>query len=353
MTRDILLVGSIALANAEEVFRTVADVIGPAAKRIPDGETGTARAYWLQCQTPFFLDNPQLEMVERDAASPGGFRHARIPSNGLYSPTAAGAYMGQARLKPGVEPNDLRFDNLGYADWAEESFGIFKGLQKEGVVPAGAKFQVCIPTTQVVIYSRMVYQEIPKIAPAYEAGIFREVERICQNLPKNEVSIQWDCTEPVGWQDADEAMKTGMIKRMVSFAEPVADGVELGYHLCYGDWEHKHMREPDDLGESVEMANAVSSSVGREIGWMHMPVPRGRSDDAYFAPLKDLKLHPETELVLGLVHHTDGIDGTRRRMAAADKFVSGYGIATECGMGRRPPETIMELMRIHKQASEL
>ena len=71
--------------------------------------------------------------------------------------------------------------------------------------------------------------------------------------------------------------------------------------------------------------------------------PRDRDDDAYFAPLTDLKLHPETQLVLGLVHHTDGIEGTRKRMQAADKVVSGYGIATECGMGRRPPETIQEL----------
>jgi len=35
--------------------------------------------------------------------------------------------------------------------------------------------------------------------------------------------------------------------------------------------------------------------------WMHMPTPRERSDDAYFAALKDLDLRPETRLYLGLV----------------------------------------------------
>ena len=43
----------------------------------------------------------------------------------------------------------------------------------------------------------------------------------------------------------------------------------------------------------------------------HLPVPRNRTDEVYFAPLRTLRLHPETELYLGLVHYTDGIEGTR------------------------------------------
>jgi hypothetical protein len=40
-------------------------------------------------------------------------------------------------------------------------------------------------------------------------------------------------------------------------------------------------------------------------------------------------------------------------MAAADKVVQDYGIATECGLGRRPAETIMALLKIHAQAAEI
>ena len=68
-----------------------------------------------------------------------------------------------------------------------------------------------------------------------------------------------------------------------------------------------------------------------------MPVPRDRSDDAYFAPLSRLRLHPETELCLGLVHYTDGVAGTRQRLAAAERHVARFSIATECGFGRRDP----------------
>jgi hypothetical protein len=113
------------------------------------------------------------------------------------------------------------------------------------------------------------------------------------------------------------------------------------------------MREPDDAATLVEMANGITAGVRRPIDWLHVPVPRSRDDDAYYAPLRDLKLQPETELVMGLIHHTDGIEGTRRRMQAANRVVSGYGISTECGMGRRPAETIHELLQIHREAADL
>jgi hypothetical protein len=46
------------------------------------------------------------------------------------------------------------------------------------------------------------------------------------------------------------------------------------------------------------------------------------------------------------------VGGTRRRLATAEKYVKNFAIATECGFGRRPPETIPELLRIHAAAAE-
>ena len=57
-------------------------------------------------------------------------------------------------------------------------------------------------------------------------------------------------------------------------------------------------------------------------------------------------------MILGLVHHTDGAEGGRARMAAADKYVSGYDLATECGFGRRPAKTIPGLLRIHAEVAD-
>jgi hypothetical protein len=77
----------------------------------------------------------------------------------------------------------------------------------------------------------------------------------------------------------------------------------------------------------------ISSAVKRDVDWIHMPVPKNRVDEEYYAPLKGLKLGEETELFLGLAHGGD-LDGTEKRIEIAGKVVGGFGVATECGMGR-------------------
>jgi hypothetical protein len=68
--------------------------------------------------------------------------------------------------------------------------------------------------------------------------------------------------------------------------------------------------------------------------------------------LKKPKLKSGTELYLGLIHLTDGIEGAKRRATAAKRFVSDFGVATECGFGRRPPETIPDLIRLHRLVAQ-
>jgi hypothetical protein len=147
-------------------------------------------------------------------------------------------------------------------------------------------------------------------------------------------------------------MQESFANILIDLGNHVPADIDLLYHLCYGDANHKHAAEPTDKGDMVEFTNRLMSGLNRPEQMVHMPVPRDRPDEAYFAPLRQLKLTPETQLCLGLVHHTDGVDGTRRRMATADKFVRDYSIATECGFGRRDPATIPELLRIHAQAAE-
>ena len=67
---------------------------------------------------------------------------------------------------------------------------------------------------------------------------------------------------------------------------------------------------------------------------------------------RTLKLKPETEFYLGLVHFTDGLQGAQRRLAAAKRVVSNFGVATECGFGRRPPETIPGLLKLHREVAQ-
>jgi hypothetical protein len=84
--------------------------------------------------------------------------------------------------------------------------------------------------------------------------------------------------------------------------------------LCYGSPADEHCVQPKDAGIMVEMTNAIAAGVKRPIQFFHLPVPKGRTDDAYYVPLETLKLGPETELYLGLIHHDDA-EGDATRLA--------------------------------------
>src|SRR5262249_52925950 len=88
-----------------------------------------------------------------------------------------------------------------------------------------------------------------------------------------------------------------------------------------------------------------------QVSYVHMPVPRERADMGYVAPLEKLRLPGTTRLYLGLVHYTDGVEGTHKRIETASSTYADFGIATECGMGRRVGQDIPALLRIDREAA--
>ena len=193
-----------------------------------------------------------------------------------------------------------------------------------------------LPTPLAPVFVFIVPGDQAVVEPAYEAAMFAELDQMMAAIPQHDLALQWDIAvefgileraTPTTFEDA----KKMVVELLVQLGNRVPADVELGYHLCYGDAGHKHFVEPAVASKLVEVANAISAGVRREFNWIHMPVPGNRTDDAYFVPLRRLPPHPETELYLWLVHFTDGVAGTRRRIAAAQKVVADFGVATECG----------------------
>jgi hypothetical protein len=65
--RSVYLVGTIPLANATEVFRTVSRIVGPALRWLPDGERGERRS-WLPWLEPIFSTHYGIEGTRRRIA---------------------------------------------------------------------------------------------------------------------------------------------------------------------------------------------------------------------------------------------------------------------------------------------
>ena len=108
---------------------------------------------------------------------------------------------------------------------------------------------------------------------------------------------------------------------------------------------------PKDTAILVEIANGLSRQLARRLDFIHMPVPKNRVDDAYYAPLAELMLPADTELYLGLIHHDDH-EGDRMRITAAHNVVPNFGIASECGWGRTNSEWVPGLISSHRLAAQ-
>ena len=216
-----------------------------------------------------------------------------------------------------------------------------------------------LPTPLGVVGSFLREEDRPSFEPVYEAALANELQQIIEGIPNDELAIQWDAAlefahlEGAGYgtpsQPWFDDVWAGTSERLARQIDRVPEPVEVGVHLCYGDVAEKHFAEPGDTAVLTRFANLVAEQVQRQLGWVHLPVPIERDDAAYFAPLENLAISPDTELYLGLVHREDGAEGAERRLAAAQQHVARtFGVATECGFGRAPEGTAVPLFEAHR-----
>ena len=181
-------VGSIPLPDAETVFRTLAAATGPHLKRLPDGETGI-RKTWIRFLQQVLADNPAIEV----ASDVPPFKFTQWDGKLLRE-------IPRLRVKPGarLDPATVK---TGYADMAIESWRLFDRLQQEGVIPAGVKFQISLPTPIAPTYNNMVPTDRPALIPVLTTHMLGEVAAIAQALPNDRIALQWDvCQEVIAWE---------------------------------------------------------------------------------------------------------------------------------------------------------
>jgi hypothetical protein len=338
---DAQLCGSVNLEDAEAVFRELSKV-SETLRRVPDGETGP-RQQWIMAQMARFAANPDFVQTQET-----GFAYGSRPS---------------FRLRDGLAPEDASFD-LGYATGATESYPMFKRLRDEGKFAPDARFQVSLPTQAAIVRVYIDPEQQAAIAPVFEHTLANEIAEILKSVPAEDLALQWDvAVEFSRLEGRFESLSPGpnddeeIIAQLVRLGGLVPEPVQLGYHLCYGDAPDEpggvghHFMQPRDTSLLVRVANEIVSGVRRPVDWIHMPVPIERDDDAYFAPLGGLSLPAQTRLFLGLVHWQDGVEGTQRRIDAAARHIRGFGVATECGMGRRPSEVVPTLLEIQREVT--
>ena len=333
------LVGGVPLGSAEEVFATTSRLLGVHLPRIPDGEVGRP---WMAWFAPIITENPALEKTDEQ-----------------FRPHPGGQASFRYRLAPGARAEEVRFTGLQHAAVAIESYGIFKRLKDESRIHPQAKLQVTLAHPIPVIRRYFPETLQDAIEPAFEQALLAEVATIAAMIPHHELAIQWDCAsavfatlergEPSRFGETRAEMYGPLAERLARFGRAVPRDIDLLYHFCYGNSNGKHSVEPSSTRDAVIMANRVAALLGlaRPIQLIHLPVPIARDDDAYFAPLTELALGPETTIALGLIHLRDGIEGAQRRSAAARKYLRSFALGTECGLSHVGKDNLLPVLELH------
>ncbi|MEQ8696997.1 MAG: hypothetical protein RLT05_10615, partial [Bauldia litoralis] len=317
ISRDVLFVGSLPAEDTAGCLDALGAALGDVLKRVPDGETG-ARSKFITWQAPVIGGAEQFEMGELGPQSEWG-------PNGELPPRII-------RLKPGAtgRPN---FGPTGYADAAIESFRVFKEAKAAGRFAKEARFQVGLPTPLGVIALFLEPDGQAVAEPPYAERMQADVDRICREIPAEDLTVQWDVpTEIAIWEGHTDTFldgdKEGCVERLVALMERVPAAAEVGMHLCYGDVSHQHWKEPD-LALMAEFTNTVTARLTRRLDYVHMPILRDWKDADDYAGLERFDLPAETQVFLGLLHMTDGVEGAKARIAAAREHLGSFGVRSE------------------------
>ncbi len=338
--------GSVNLADADSVMREIVSRVPSGLRRVPDGETGD-RGNWIFFQMQKFLQSPLL-----------------VPARPLDAADGDYEQLPQLRLADGVDPAQMKWPDLGYAEAYLESYKTFSALRAEGMIPGGVRFQVEYPTPLASIGGYIVPEQQQALLGSYEQAMFADLDRLLAAIPPSEVAVQWDVAVEFGV--LEESFAPGgaqafdaIIAGLVRCVDAVPAEVPAGLHLCYGDYGHQHFKQPESLALQVRVLNAVSAAAGRTVSFVSFTVPQYQREESYFAPLAGLAAGPGTELNFALVpyHPADQAPGTTgdqvrlidAALAASPGGSRAWGICTECGMGRAGREEIPGLLDLHRQ----
>jgi hypothetical protein len=278
-------------------------------------------------------------------------------------PGAAAEYHWTFRIRDGVE--QLDFGELGYAEAAEQSYAIFRRLREEGTIAPGVRFQVSLPATSsgtdVYFDDRASW---PRIHAAYAAAMKREIARMLEVIPADDLLIQLDLAWEVvdlsigdeqyfpWWPDQGFEEKFDRhLTLLAELAAGIPGEVALGLHWCYGTWGGWPMTEMTSLELCVRLSNESVRRVPRRVDYVHMPVVEN-PDAGFLRPLRDLEIG-DTYVYLGLIHPQDGLGGARGRIEQASEYLDEFGIAAVCGFGREDPAALGDILALHRDAARV
>lgn len=336
--------GSLPFSSTDESLHFIARELGPWVTRVPDGEPGE-RANWVLTQRRHFFENPAFEVV----------------------PPSAEVTRPLVRLKPGVDDAQIRFEPFDYAEYARASYPRFRAARERGDLDPKARFLVSLPTPFNAVSFFVVLEHQVRALAAYERRAREALDGVLGEVPAGDLSIQWDLPIELatlqGWFPNPFADEAALLEGVARASDWVPAEIDFGFHLCYGDTKFgpspfmgKPSKDapsrkdigrnivPEDASTLVRAINGLSAVVRRPIHFIQAATMREWDTPRHWRALAELRLRPETQLYIGLVHASDGVAGARLRHALVSEHLTQFGVSTECGLGRHSHEQVADVL---------
>ena len=309
---------------------------------MPDGETGE-RTLWIKFQQKMLFEHPAME---QDTTRP--------PLPVKQADGTVHRHIQLLRLKPHADPEQVEFQT-GYDKAAAASYRVFRALRDAGVVAAGMRLQIALPTPKATGLMYVSPTSRDRYLRAYERCLLKALDNILSHIPHQDLSIQFDvCQEVLLFENyfpvREPNYKQSVFEQFARLGAAVPHDVDLGFHLCYGSPGDQPLLVLDDTGVLVELMNGIADFVRRPVQFIHIPVPKHATEE-FFAPLRGWRRPEASHLYLGLLQFNDET-GNRARIAAAKHVIQDFGIAAECGFGRTDPSRVPMILAGHRAAAQ-
>ena len=344
------LVGSIPYNNEKTAMEKTIDIIGKNLKSLPDGEIGrkTARHKtgerlgWIQWVIERFENNPAFTLVTQP-------RYDSV--TGLWAD-----YKSMVRYKLNVKPRDLyQYLDFGYIDYFNENYSLFKKLRKEHHAK-DLVYQFGIPGTLALSFFSIGFIQGLRNRSIFEDRQAYEANRI-HEAAGDDVLFQIEVPIELGLVIKAPGflkllVRRWAVKTIISLVNKMDADSKIGIHLCLGDLNNVPFSKITDVGSLVDFSNEIIRQWPRErpLDFIHYPMAMGNippsTDAAYYVPLKELHLPPETRFIAGFIHERLNDSQLADILALTEDLLGRtVDVSSSCGLGRRSEDVADLLLR--------
>ncbi|QIS05503.1 hypothetical protein F5X71_27170 [Nocardia brasiliensis] len=342
-TRAVHFVGSFPAESTDTAMRAMLDTSWPLLRTLPTGETRRYEFY--------------IKPIIEDLVAQGVLASKRA---GEWDTSRQRTIYRPARGKRLTA--DLM--DLGYLHETAEALPVFRALcEQRGL--SGLTLQMGMPTDFTLAFIAMGGTGVLRHRRAFSAAAVREIAAI-QELTDGEVVIQLEATAELVLMAKTQPLHRvvnralGLSKGIAALAASAPAGTRFGVHLCLGSMNNKARATLRDTRPLVYFANSLARQwpSDRPLEFIHAPFAAGDTPPAtepgFYRALAGLRLHEDTNFYAGLVHDipTEAAQSQTLRQIEQALGRPVDGVATACGLGRRPRSFADELMARARRLAE-